>query len=40
MARRDKGKEKSSPEGQSGSFDLTGAGSDLGGAVTGELKLP
>ena len=36
MARRDKGKEKS-PEGQSESFDLTGAGTDLGGAVTGEL---
>jgi hypothetical protein len=36
MARRDKGKEKS-PEGQSESFDLTGAGTDLGGAVAGEL---
>ena len=36
MARRDKVKEKS-PEGQSESFDLTGGGTDLGGAVAGEL---
>ncbi len=36
MARRDKGKEKS-PESQSESFDLTVAGTDLGGAVAGEF---
>src|SRR5260221_5411210 len=36
MARRDKVKEKSTNR-QSVSFDLTGDGTDLGGAVAGEL---